>query len=527
MRYHISRKSLMLYIVTVFWTILLCIVAEIGIVATLSILVFITTIYLIATEILMRSSAALFGAVLILIIFFFVGISPIELTHKYVELDTILILFGIIIITSLGLRSGLFYFIGMKVAKASKGDPLLLYFILAIFTYVLSIFLISVATIVVVVTLSLAICDILKIDPRSYILMEIFMVNVSSPATLISSVPNIIIAESVGLSYVFFIENLFPFTIFFFLLSLWMVFAISTPPFVVDMKRAVAILEIDEWLFVKNKLEFYISVFCIGGLIVGFIASREFLIIALIFAVIALAFSSSPEELIKDVDWDTLLFFIGFYIIVASLSITGMLDMIAYALVMLSGGNVFLLLTLLFWVSLIASGFIDNIPYVLVMVPIISVVVSQEPFIRYAMVFWICLILACNVGGGLNPYSAPQNLLGLSLAKKGKYPIATKEFYKISIKWTILGGIVAYFYSLMFTIAPILIEQWGYVNFITVLTLGLLGLTVICIHKAMGIRRFVKGIKYLIEIIAKKMSKERTKVLVNPNILVGSLEREF
>ena len=86
---------------------------------------------------------------------------------------------------------------------------------------------------------------------------------------------------------------------------------------------------------------------------------------------------------------------------------------------------------------------------------------------------------------------------------------------------------MAYFYSLMFTIAPILIEQWGYVNFITVLTLGLLGLTVICIHKAMGIRRFVKGIKYLIEIIAKKMSKERTKVLVNPNILVGSLEREF
>lgn len=100
--------------------------------------------------------------------------------------------------------------------------------------------------------------------------------------------------------------------------------------------------------------------------------------------------------------------------------------MIAHVLVTISGNNVFLLLTLLFWISLIASGFIDNIPYVLLMVPIISTVVSQEPFMRYNMVFWICLILACNLGGGLNTYSAPQNLLGLSLAKKGKYPIIAR-----------------------------------------------------------------------------------------------------
>jgi len=410
-------------------------------------------------------------------------------------MNTILTLFGIIIVASLGLKSGLFYFIGMKVAKASKGNPVILYFILAVFTFVLNIFLIAVATIVVVVSLTLAICDILKIEPRPYVIMEIFIVNVAASATMISAVPNIIIAEKAQLAYTFFIINLMPFTVGFFLISLWMLYALYPPPTVVDIIRASAILEIDEWLFVKNKTEFYVSAVCIAGLIIGFIASRELMVISILFAVIALAFYSKPEELIKDVDWDTLLFFIGFYIIIAGLSITGILNGIARALVVISGGNPILLITMLFWISVIVSGFVDNIPYVLVIIPIISILISAQQFSGYAPIFWILLILACNIGGGLNPYSAPQNLLALSLAKRAKYPVMFKDFYKISIRWTIIGGITAYLYIIIYMAMPSIIEKIGIIWFVSITVTLIAIILAAAIHRIIGLRRFINSIR--------------------------------
>jgi len=458
--------------------------------------IFITSIFLIATEILIRSTAALLGAFLIFVIFMLEGShSPVEIAHHYIEINTILTLFGIIIVASLGLKSGLFYFIGMKVAKASRGNPIVLYFILAVFTFVLNIFLIAVATIVVVVSLTLAICDILKIEPRPYVLMEIFVVNVAASATMISAVPNIIIAEKAALTYTFYIVNLLPFVVCFFLVSIWFIYKTFPPPTHVDILRASAILEIDEWLFVKNKMEFYVSAVCIIGLIIGFIASRELMVVSILFAVLALALYSKPEELIRDVDWDTLLFFMGFYVIIAGLSLTGVLDGIANALVSASGGNIFILVTLLFWISVIVSGFVDNIPYVLVIIPIINILVSNGQFAQYEAMFWIMLILACNIGGGLNPYSAPQNLLALSLAKRAKYPILTSDFYRISMKWTIIGGMMAYLYVMMLLVAPTIIAVIGYVTFILIVTVSIISVFLVAIHRILGIRVFAGYIK--------------------------------
>ena len=496
-----------MYIVILSIILTLGMILGLSVLAIASLVVFITTIFLIATEVMMRSTAALLGAFLVFAIFSSVGYHSVEIAHEFIEMNTILTLFGIIIVASLGLRSGLFYFIGMKVAKASKGDPLLLYFIFAFLTLILNIFLIAVATIVVVVSLTLTVCDLLKIDPRPYILMEIFTVNVAASSTMISAVPNIIIAEEAHLSYAFFIENLMPFVIIFFLLSLWMIFIVFPPPSVVDARRAMAILEIDEWLFVKNRTEFYVAAVCMGGLIVGFIVSRDLMVISLLFSVIALVFYSSPEELIKDVDWDTLLFFIGFYVIIAGLSLTGILDGIASALIVMSGGNPYILISLLFWISVIVSGFVDNIPYVLVIIPIVERLVEKDPFSQYIAIFWILLILACNVGGGLNPYSAPQNLLAISIAKKGGHPIIARDYYKVSIKWTIIGGSLAYIYGMLFMVMPIIVEEIGYIAFVLILLSAVLGGLLLGIHKTVGIIRFAKLLKRLMIDIERRIRK--------------------
>jgi len=505
---HISPRALGIYVAVVIlaiggglsvglrWSAIACLV------------VFISSIFLIATELTTRSTSALLGAFLTFIIFLVEGShSPVEIAHHYIEMNTILTLFGIMVVALLGLKSGLFYFLGMKVAKASRGDPVVLYFMLAFFTLILNVFLIAVATIVVVVSLTIAICEILKIEPYSYIVMEIFIVNVAASASMISAVPNIIIAEEAGLSYGFFIINLFPFVMGFFLLSIWLLYRISPPPTTVDIIRASAIQELDEWLFVKNKREFYVSAMCISGLIIGFIVSRELMVVSILFAVVALAMYSKPEELIRSVDWDTLLFFIGFYIIIAGLSITGILNNIAHTLFVISRGNIFVLISLLFWISIIVSGFVDNIPYVLVIIPIIEILTSTGSLARYSALFWILLILACNIGGGLNPYSAPQNLLALSLSKEAKYPIPSEDFYRVSIKWTLIGGSVAYVYVLTYIAIPIIIARVGYTSFIILVIAIISALLTTGIQLTIGLRRFATLSRRTMYSLAKQIGR--------------------
>ncbi len=512
----VSIRAISIYLVVLTSMVIGGILSGLSITALICLIIFTLCIFLIATEMLIRSTAALFGAFLVLIVFVIAGsYTPSEIVHSYVEVDTILTLFGIIIVASLGLKSGLFYFIGMKIAKASKGDPIVLYFTLALFTFVLNIILITVAAIVVVVSLTLAICDILKIDPRPYVIMEIFIANVSSPAVMISSVPNIVIAEKAPLSYSFFIVNLLPFSIIFFPISIWMLYSLFQPPTVVDLRRAMAIQEIDEWLFVKNKKEFYVSGLCITGLIVGFIVWRELMVISILFAVISMIFYSNPDALLHDVDWDTLIFFVGFYIVVAGLSLTGILDSIADGLLRVSRGNIYTLITLLFWISVILSGFVDNIPYVLVIIPIIKILVSTSSFAQFESILWISLILACNIGGGLNPYASPQNLLALSMAKRAKYPIMSRDFYKVSIKWTIIGSILAYIYLMVFLITPIAMSRIGPAKYILLLTTSIAITTIICLHKAVGLRRSWRYLRVAISTLSVSVRRLKRKLLAS------------
>ncbi len=477
--------------------------------------IFVGSIMLIISELFSRATSALLAAALMLSVLHIVnGIPPEVVVHEYVELGTILTLFGIIIVASLGLRSGLFYYIGMKLAKMSKGNPTTLYFILAVFTYVLNIFLIAVATIVVVVFLTLAICDILKIDPRPYVLMEIFVVNVGASATMISAVPNIIIAEEASLSYSFFILYLLPFTFIFFLMSLWILYGVSPPPTVVDKMRAIAILEVDEWWFVKDKRVFYISVLCMAGIIISFMISRELMLLSLLFAVIGMMAYPKTEELIRDVDWDTLLFLVGFYIVIAGLSITGILEFIANGLIAASRGNIFLLVTLLFWISVLMSGFVDNIPYVLIIIQIIGIVLETGPYGGYSTIFWVLLILACNIGGALNPYSAPQNLMAISMCKRAKSPIITKDYYRVSVRWTITGGIMAFTYVILIMFSSRIIAKLGTYVSIFLLIASVVIILMITIQKTIGLKRMVRAIKktprYLRDLIRSIEKKLRT-----------------
>ncbi len=481
--------------------------------ASLAMAIFIFTVFLLITEAFSRAASAFIGSALMLILIYFSGVYDLaEFASHTVHLDVILALLGVMLVAAAGLKSGFLYYVGIKIAKISRGDPIRLYAILAIFAYALSFALNCEAGIAVVVSLTLAICGVLRMDPRPYVLMEIFIINVSASTTLIAGIPNIIVAEEIGLPYEFFIVNLTPLTVILFLISLLMLYTYIPPQREIHPLVAAAILDMDEWLFVRNRFEFYASLVSIVGLVIGFIALRELMFVSILFSAIILVASPKTEELLHEVDWDTILFFLGFYIIVGGLEHTGVLDLIAHSLLSFAGNDVFILLSAIFWLSLLVSGFLDNVPYIITVLPIVQILVSQPPFSKYESLFWIALIFACNIGGGLNPYSSPYNLLGLSMAKKANAEITSDMFYGVSRKWTICSGTLAYIYLLLRLFAGEIIEILSLIGFVATLTIIIVVALLIGIRKAMGLRRFFlesKAFGALIKGIVKKKLKRR------------------
>lgn len=515
---HLSLRSIVAFIFVLFVVVSIGVSLGLEIIALAALIIFIFSVFLVITEVFIRSASALIGAFLMLSLFYVYGLehfgfgSLAEFVKESVELEIIFTLFGIIVIALLGLRSGLFYYIGIKIAKMSKGDPIRLYVILAVFTYLLGFVLNVDAGIVVVVSLTLAICDVLRIDPRPYILMEIFIVNVSASTTLISAIPNIIVAETAHLSYSFFILYLAPYTAVFFVISLWFLYTRIPPSRKVDYMRAMAIMELDEWLFVRSKFEFYMAVISIVGLILAFVVLREILLVAILFSAVALVSSSKPEELLHEMDWDMILFFMAFYIVVEGLKETGILELVAYGLLDFAGGNIFLLITVFFFISLLISSFLDNIPYIITIIPVVTILVERYP--SYEQIFWIALILACNIGGGLNPYSAPQNLIAISMSKKAGKHISTNLYYKGSLGWTLIGGFSSYLYIAVLMYHEKIIECLTYVGFIVGITLVILTIIAAAIYFTMGFRKFKLSIRDIVAYIRSKIIKKKGRISI-------------
>ena len=368
---------------------------------------------------------------------------------EHVDFNTLLLLVGMMVIVGITRKTGVFEFLAIKAAKKVKGQPVALLVVLPLILAVASAFLDNVTAVLLMVPITYALTDRLDISPVPFLFAEIIASNIGGTATLIGDPPNIMIGSATGLGFVDFITNLgLPSLIILGVTSVIMALIykreLVTEPDKIE--SSMALNEIDfivEWALLKKSL------LVLGLTITGFLLHQalhlESATVALLGAgVLMLISREDPEETLLSVEWPTIFFFAGLFILVGSLQVNGVLSYIAQNLILITGTNVPLLGTLVLWVSAVASAFIDNIPFVATMIPLLQEA-GELAQIPMESIWWSLALGAC-LGGNGSLIGASANVIVAGIAERHGNPIKFVEFFKIGFPIMILSIIIANVY---------------------------------------------------------------------------------
>ena len=361
---------------------------------------------------------------------------------------TIIFIAGMMVMVEGMAKAGFFRWLCLTIAKAVKYKVMPILVTFMIMSAVLSMFIDSITVILFLAAVTVELSQLLKFSPVPMVLAEIFCANLGGSATMCGDPPNIIIGTALGYSFADFLTNtgliagiaLIAIIIFFF-------FAFK--------KELTANKDekIDPSTFpnpgdaIENKKDFIVStIIFIIAIVLLVTHAQTGLTVAFIGVVIALITLITSFKhigaILKKVDYKTLLFFIGLFIVVGGLEQTGVLEMIASFIEKVCGGNVFAMVLIIMWISAIASAFVDNIPFAATMVPVIkslaaTTVGAQLPVLAYA------LSVGTDIGGSATPIGALANVVGTSVISKAGHPVGWGKYCKTAIPATAIVIIIA------------------------------------------------------------------------------------
>jgi len=394
---------------------------------------------------------AVFGAGLMIV---FHVLSQEEALAK-IDFNTLGLLIGMMIIVNVIKQTGLFQYLAIKAAKLAKGNPtkILLYF--SILTALASGLLDNVTTILLVVPVTLVITDTLKLNPIPFVIAEIMSSNIGGAATLIGDPPNIMIGGATGLGFVDFITNLLPLMIVNFIVTIIILRLIFRKSLKVDENSRKEILSFNENKAITDKKLLIKSLIILAFTITGFILSEvihiESASIALFSASVLLLLSRiEPDEIMEKIEWTTIFFFGGLFILVGALVEIGVIDMIAAEVIRLTDGNISLMTMIVLWLSTFLSAFLDNIPYVATMIPLVDTV-SNGAVSAYEPVWWALSIGAC-LGGNGTIIGASANVVARGIVEKRGFHFSFMRYMKVAFPLMILSIIISSIYLLIFYI---------------------------------------------------------------------------
>lgn len=355
---------------------------------------------------------------------------------------TIIFLGGMMVMVEGMAKAGFFRWLCLKLAKLVNYKPVPLFITFMIMSAVLSMFIDSITVILFLAAVTIELAKLLKIDPVPMILSEIFCANLGGSATMCGDPPNIIIGTGLGYSFFDFLSNtgiIAGICLVVIIIYFYIVYRKAIVPKAGEKIDLSAIPEPGD--AIKNKKDFTLSciIFAIAvvllvthsmtGLTVAFIGT----FIAVITLICA---GKNTPELLRKVDYSTLLFFIGLFIVVGGLEQTGILEAIASFIGKISGGNIYVMVAVIIWISAIASAFVDNIPFAATMLPIIkSLAGTNSPML--AALAWT-LSIGTDIGGSATPIGASANVVGTSIAAKNGYPISWGKYCKSAAPATII-----------------------------------------------------------------------------------------
>ncbi len=419
----------------------------------LAISVFLIAYILIASEKVNRVAVALGGAAAMVLIGA-TDADAIFYSHDTgIDWNVIFLLLGMMIIVGVIHKTGLFEYLAIKSIKRAKGEPKRALVFLIVLTAVASAMLDNVTTILLAVPMTLVVCKQLNVSPIPFILSQVFASNIGGAATLVGDPPNIIIASRANLSFNDFLIHMAPAVVVVMLvITPMMVFMfrkqlINTPA---DRSR---INELDEASYLKDKVLLKKSLIVLAAVMVAFILHTtlhlEPSMVAMLGAGLLVGISRlKPKDYVMDVEWPTLIFFAGLFIMVGALVNTGALGNFAEFLKEQVGDQTKLTAMVLLFVSAVLSGVVDNIPFVASMSPVVTELAAGVPA-QHGDVLWWSLAFGADFGGNATFIGASANIVAIGLAHRAGYKISFWQFAKYGIPVTIVSVLMVVPYILL------------------------------------------------------------------------------
>ncbi len=396
----------------------------------------------IAAEKIQKSVVALIGASLTMLL----GLLPfkgyvdpqtgnyIRSVFDYIEFDVIFLLVGMMIIVHIASQSGVFKWMAIALLKFTKGHPKRVLFALAAFTAFASAFLDNVTTVVLIMPVTFVIANEFKIDPIPFLITEVIASNIGGTATLIGDPPNIIIGAKAGLSFLDFLLELTDIVTLIFLVVVGVLIFMFRKQLTATPDKMKHVAELDNSRTITDKGLMIRSMITLFFVILGFVTHDITHISAYVFAVAGASFLlifEKPKEIYKDVEWLTIFFFIGLFIIIGGFEANGGISYLAQKLIEFTNGSLSAATMLILWGSGILSGIVDNIPYTATMAPLIAQVQSTIPYAGSGHnPMWWALSLGACLGGNLTIIGAAANVLVSETAAAKGHPISFMRYLK-------------------------------------------------------------------------------------------------
>ena len=415
-----------------------------------AIVIFLVTMAAIMTEKLHRTVAAVAGALLLIL----TGVLSVESGFTYVDLNTLGVLIGMMLFVAVVKNSGIFEYIAIKAAKIAKGRPWPLMVLFALITAVLSAFLDNVTTVLLIGPMTLAITSMLRINPIPFFMTQIMASNIGGTATLIGDPPNIMIGSAAGLSFTDFITNTGVAVLFVLAATIVCFYFIYGRKLHVEPEAMDSILQLDENKAIKDRSLLIKSVVMILLVVFGFVFHSQLHLesctIALTAAAVMLLIGRQDvEEIVAGVEWTTILFFTGLFIVVGGLQETGVIQILANGLMDLTEGHMTLTILLILWVSAIVSSFLDNIPFVATLIPLI--LTMQSSGVDVTPLWWAVSLGAC-LGGNGTLIGASANVVLSGISNRHGFPITFASYFKVGFPLMLVSvAISTVFLLLRFT----------------------------------------------------------------------------
>lgn len=415
--------------------------------AILAIGIFLVIYAMIISEKIHRTIVAMIGGILMVAL----GIVDQETALHHIDFNTLGLLVGMMIIVAITAETGLFKYIAVLAAKRAKGEPVRILVALALITAFGSAFLDNVTTVLLMVPVTFSITRQLRVPPLPFLISQIIACNIGGTATLIGDPPNIMIGSAVKeLTFMAFIANLTPVVIIIMIATIPLFVLIFRNQIKTTPELKQSLMDVDEKEYITDHKLLKKSLFVMGLTILGFFLHQalhlESATVALAGAFLLLLLTGEHmlEEAFVKVEWTTIFFFVGLFVLVSGLIETGVIAQLAEKAVDLTGGDLVAASMLIMWLSAIASAFIDNIPFVATMIPLIQEmgrmgISDLEPL-------WWSLALGACLGGNGTLIGASANLIVAGMSGKEGHPITFVHYLKIGFPLMLISVVIASIY---------------------------------------------------------------------------------